>query len=112
MGLFGTKKKTTGDFQFRVSDAVEVPLRGYLLRLKLASGDPAIDDLGPGKSIRLRAPDGAERTVTVKGWSATIGVPSQKRFDRTHELDLMIETADAIVNNLPVEIGWTVSGPT
>ena len=108
MGLFGKEKKG-GAFEFKVSDAVEVPLRGYLLRLKLASGDPAIGDVGPGKRIRLRAPDGAENVITVMDWSVTQGPPSQKRLDRTRELDVMIEGKDATIDGRVVDIGWTAS---
>jgi hypothetical protein len=108
MGLFGNKK-TGGDFQFRVSDFVEIPMRGYLLRLKLVSGDPAIGDIAPGSRIALRAPDGTERVVTVKDYSVTQGVPSQKRLDRTRELDVVIAANDALGNGTPVEIGWTAS---
>ena len=111
MGIFGNKKATGEAFEFRVSDAVEVPLRGYLLRLKLLSGEPALADVGPGKRIRLRSPDGMESVVTIKDYSVTQGAPSQKRMDRTRELDVMIEGPDAIVNGRAVDIGWTALGP-
>jgi hypothetical protein len=112
MGIFGgEKKKSGGRYQFRVSDSLAVPLRGYLLRLKLVSGEPALGDIAPGKQITLRSPSGKERAVTVKDYSVTQGVPSQMRLDRTHELDLVIAAADAVVDNETVEIGWTVSGP-
>lgn len=111
MGIFGSKKATGGAFEFRVSDAVEVPLRGYLLRLKLLTGEPALGDIAPGKRIRLRSPDGNEGLVTIKDYSVTQGAPSQKRMDRTRELDVMIEGRDAVVNGHAVDIGWTASGP-
>jgi hypothetical protein len=111
MGLFGAKKKSGTSFQFRVSDALEVPGRGYLLRLKLNSGEAGLDDLGAGKSITLRGPNGTERTVPIKEISLTVGAPSQVRLDRTRELDIVIDTADAVVNGQVVDIGWTASGP-
>ena len=107
MGLFGSAKKSNGAFEFRVSDALEVPYRGYLLRLKLLSGEPTIGDLAPGERIRLRSPTGVERDVAVTDYSITQGVPSQKRFDRTRELDVLIAAADAVVDGEVVETGWT-----
>ena len=111
MGLFGGRKKSSGPFQFRVSDAVEVPHRGYLLRLKLISGDPAVADLRAGKRIRLRSPNGGERIVTIKDTATTIGPVSQTRLDRTREYDVVVDTPDAVVNGELIEIGWEASGP-
>ena len=95
--------------QFRVSDAVEVPLRGYLLRLKLLSGTPSLKEIKPGTAIRLRSPSGNERAVPIKDYSVIQGVASQKRLDRTRELDVVIDAADAVVNGEVVDIGWTVT---
>ena len=111
MGLFGSRKKSEGPFQFRVSDSVEVPLRGYLLRLKLLNGEPAIGDLAPGRKIKLRSPGGAERVVVIKANSVTQGPASQSRLDRTREFDIVIAAADAVTNNEAVDIGWTAVGP-
>ena len=111
MGLFRQKKRTGEPFEFRISDVVQVPLRGYLLRLKLQDGAPALGDIAPGKRIKLRSPAGVERVVTIKDYSVTQGVPSQKRLDRTRELDVVIEENDALVDGQPVDIGWTASGP-
>ncbi|HUP88236.1 MAG TPA: hypothetical protein VM100_02735 [Longimicrobiales bacterium] len=109
--MFGSKKKSGGAFSFRVSDAVEIPGRGFLLRLKLNDGDPAIADLGVGKKIILRSPAGGERAVVIKDHSVTQGPTSQDRLDRTREFDVVIETPDAVVENAAVDIGWTASGP-
>lgn len=98
-----------GPFQFRVSDALEVPLRGFLLRLRLLNGDPSLKDIAPGKSIRLRSPSGRERVVVVKDYSLVQGVASQKRLDRTRELDILIDTPDAVLDGEVVDIGWTVT---
>ncbi|MGQ0814873.1 MAG: hypothetical protein ACT4O1_10465 [Gemmatimonadota bacterium] len=111
MGIFGSRKKSGEPFEFRVSDAVEVPLRGYLLRLKLLNGDPALADIAPGGKIKLRAPEGTERVVTIKDYSATQGAASQKRLDRTRELDVMIEGREAVIDGQVVDIGWIASGP-
>jgi len=111
MGIFGGRKKSSGPFQFRVSDAVEIPNRGYLLRLKLINGDPAVGDLTSGKRIRLRAPGGAERVITIKDTATTIGPVSQTRLDRTREYDVVVATPDAVVDGQIVEIGWEATGP-
>jgi len=110
MGLFSKKKESTGPFEFRVSDALEVPLRGYLLRLKLVNGDPGLGDLAPGKQLTLKSPTGAERTIPIKDQAVTQGPASQSRLDRTREFDIIVENADAVVDGEVVDIGWTASG--
>ena len=111
MGLFGSSKKSSGPFRFRVSDAVQVPLRGYLLRLKLQDGTPALTDIAPGRKLRVRGPGGTERVVYVKDYSATEGVPSQKKLDARRELDIVISQEDGLVDGEEIQIGWTASGP-
>lgn len=111
MGLFSKKKKTGGSFEFRVSDAVQVPRRGYLLRLKLLSGTPALDDLSPGSKLRVAAPRGGARTISVKDFSATAGFPSQEKLDRYRELDIVIDQEDGLVDGEEIQIGWVASGP-
>lgn len=108
MGIFGSRKKSGGPFEFRVSDAVEVPLRGYLLRLKLIGGEPGLGDLTPGKNITLRSPAGKERVIPIKDQAMTQGVASQARLDRTREFDIIVEGNDAVVDGELAEIGWTV----
>lgn len=94
------------DYRFRVSDAYFVPLRGWMLRLKLLDGsfDPSM--LKPGASLRLRSPDGEERVVTVKGLSVTGGFQRKDRVDAYREFDLVIPTEDALRDDRPVSIGW------
>jgi hypothetical protein len=111
MGLFSKKKKATGPFQFRVSDSVQVPLRGYLLRLKLLNGEPQLDDLSPGRRIRIKAPSGRERVITVKDFSATAGFPSQEKLEQHRELDIIVEATEGVVDGEEIEIGWIASGP-
>lgn len=94
------------DFHFRVSDAYFVPLRGWMLRLKLLGGDFDPTMLKPGKSLRLRAPDGEERAVTVQGLSVTGGFQKKDRVDEYKEFDLVISTQDAVRDDRPVAIGW------
>lgn len=97
-------------FRFRISDVVEVPLRGYLLRLRLLEGSPRVSELGPGRSIRLRAPDGTEREVRVMDFAVTGGRATQARMERTRELDLVISREDALAGGRAIEIGWMVVG--
>lgn len=111
MGLFGKKKKSEGPFQFRVSDSVQMPMRGYLLRLKLLNGEPGIGDVSPGRKLRVSGPNGGERIIVIKDFSVTGGVQSQERLDRTRELDIVVESTDGMVNGEEIEIGWTASGP-
>lgn len=100
-----------GSFQFRVSDAVPVPLRGMLLRLRLLEGAPVLKDVKPGRRLRLVAPDGATREVAIKAHSLTAGRQTQDRLEKTRELDVIIDDGDAVVDGIPVEIGWTAAGP-
>ena len=111
MGFFSKKKTAGGPFEFRVSDAVQVPRRGYLLRLKVLSGTPALDDVKPGRKIKLRAPDGTERVVDVRDFSVTQGFPSQERLEKYRELDIIISQEDGAADGREVQIGWVASGP-
>jgi hypothetical protein len=110
------EKPNTGDaggaFRFRVSDSLEVPLRGHLLRLRRIEGSPSMKDLAPGQTIRVAGPDGTTRDVTILGHSATGGRASQKRLDTTGELDIVIPREQAGDGEARIAIGWSVSGPT
>ena len=112
MGLFRKKKKRAGGpFRFRVSDSVAVPMRGYLLRLKLQDGTPALSDLSPGRRLRVRGPQGGERVITVKDFSATEGFPSQAKLDQRRELDIVVAQEDGLLDGEEIQIGWLASGP-
>jgi hypothetical protein len=111
MGLFGKQKKSSGPFQFRVSDAVQVPRRGYLLRLKLQDGEPVLEDLSPGRKLRVRGPHGGDRVIVIKDYSATEGFPSQAKLDARRELDVIIDQTDGLVDGEEIQIGWLASGP-
>ena len=67
-----TNAPTSGVARFRVSDVVPVPLRGYMLRLRVTEGEPAAALVRPGRSLRLVGPDGGQRVVRIQG----IGAPS------------------------------------
>jgi hypothetical protein len=112
--MLGFGKKSSGEggaFAFRVSDVVDVPLRGIVLRLRLLEGSPALADLGVGSALQLRAPDGTERRVTIAAHPVTGGKPSQARLDRTREFDVLIAEAPGSGSVPTVEIGWTARGP-
>jgi hypothetical protein len=85
-------------------------MRGYLLRLRLLEGSPRISELGPGRRLRLRAPDGAERVVRVQDFAVVGGRATQARLERTRELDVIISREDALAGGRAVEIGWMVIG--
>ena len=94
------------DYRFRVSDSYFVPLRGWMLRLKLVDGAFAPDMLEPGTSLRLAAPDGEERTVTVKGLSVTGGFQKKDRVATYKEFDIIIPEEDGMREDRRIEIGW------
>ncbi len=100
-----------GGFRFRVSDALEVPLRGMLLRLRLLDGAPSMKDLAPGRKMRIGSAAGTERLVTIVGHSSTGGRATQDRLERTRELDVVIPKQEAGQGAERVDIGWHVTGP-
>lgn len=94
------------DYRFRISDAYFVPLRGWMLRLKLLEGDFNPGSLKPGSSLRLVAPDGEDRVVTVKGLAVTGGRQKKERVEAYREFDLVIPPEDAVRHDRQVDIGW------
>ncbi len=103
-------KSKSGPYTFRVSDALEVPLRGHMLRLRLTEGAPSMGDLGVGRVLRLRSPDGETRDVPILAHSATGGKASQKRLDEVRELDVIVDS-NLVLQGSPVTIGWHATGP-
>jgi len=111
MPVSNASSELGGDaFRFRVSDVVRVPLRGYMLRLRLNAGQPRFEELKPGRRLRLRSPDGLEHVVTIKDHAIVGGRQTQERLDRTRELDIIIPEADAFAEGRPIEIGWFAVG--
>jgi hypothetical protein len=100
-----------GAFRFRVSDSLEVPLRGHMLRLKLIEGSPSMKDLSRGHQLRVESPAGTSRSVRIIGHSATGGRATQKRLDTTRELDVVIPAEDAGAGRDRIGIGWVATGP-
>lgn len=103
--------KDGGTPRFNVSDALDVPLRGFLLRLRLVDGRAAVKDIGAGVRLRLRSPDGLERMVTVVAKSLTGGRNGQARLDKTGQIDVIIPFEEAYQDNRPIGIGWSAEGP-
>jgi hypothetical protein len=105
------KSRAGGAFRFRVSDSLDVPLRGWLLRLRLLDGTPSLKDLAPGSHLRLQSPQGQERVVTILAHAVTGGRSTQERLERIGELDVVIALTDARGDGDGVAIGWIASGP-
>lgn len=99
------------DYRFRISDAYFVPLRGWMLRLKLLEGSFDPKSLKPGSSLRLIGPDGESRVVTVKGLSVTGGRQKKERVEQYREFDLVISPEDAVQDGQQVDIGWEAVPP-
>lgn len=106
-----TRESTGGTPRFNVSDALDVPLRGFLLRLRRVDGDVSVKDFGPGTRLLLRSPDGLERAVTVTARSLTGGRNTQGRLDRTGQIDLIISSEEAYQDGRPIGVGWSAEGP-
>jgi hypothetical protein len=109
--MLGMKRKrgAGGVAVFRVSDVVEVPLRGLMLRLRRVEGTPSVVDLGPGAILQLKSAEGTERRFRIVEHTVTGGKQTQERLERTGELDVLVvdETGEAV----RPEIGWLATGP-
>ena len=104
-------KNQSGTARFNVSDALDVPLRGFLLRLRRTDGSFSVKDLGPGSQLRLTSPTGHERVVTVRAHSLTGGRNTQERLEKTGQIDLIVSSEDAYAEGGAIGIGWTAEGP-
>ena len=104
-------KSATGPFRFRVSDALSVPLRGYMLRLRLVDGVPALADVSAGRKLRLKSPEGTTRTVSIKDVAVTTGAMTQELLEKNRVLDVVISQPDASADGEWIEIGWEATGP-
>ena len=96
-------------FRFQVSDVFDVPMRGKVLRLKVAEGKPSLKSLQPGARLKLRSTSGQERVVTIMDHAITGGVQSQSRLDATGELDIVVSFAEGEIEGEPIQIGWTAT---
>ena len=97
--------------KYRVSDVSEVPLRGFILRLRVLEGEPSMKDLKGGR-LRVTGPDGTSRIIEIRDFAVTAGRSSQKRLDRYKEVDVIISAEDALGapdERAPIRLGWTAT---
>jgi hypothetical protein len=95
---------------FRVIDALDLPYRGRLLRLRLAEGSaPPIRELKKSR-ILARSSRGQEQLLRVLGFATVGGRPSDRRLARTGRIDLVVDSEDGRVPP-SVSTGWEVLGP-
>ena len=93
------------DFEMSVSDVLDVPLRGQVLRLKVTRGTPQAAALTKGKRLRVSGP-GGEHVVRIVDHSITGGNVTQKRLEKYREFDALIEPADGGSDRLPIDFGY------
>lgn len=99
----------TSRYRFRVSDVVQVPLRGTMLRLKLLEGDPSPDALEAGKTIRLVGPGGRTASAQVRSLAVTTGSAAKETLHQYRQVDVVV-APESSSDGLPVGIGWFVVG--
>jgi len=95
---------------FRVIDAMNLPYRGRLVRLRLAEGSaPPIRDLKGGRLL-ARSPEGGEEILRVLDFAVVGGRPTDVRLARTGRIDLVVDSDDG--KRAPsVAAHWKVTGP-
>lgn len=92
---------------FRVIDALDAPHGGRILRLQLQDGPPPrVRDL-KGSRLTATAPDGTQRSVTVKGFAAFGGRVSDRRLADTGRIDVHVR--EDASNVPPVSIKWLLT---
>lgn len=97
---------TQGTVVFRVLDAMNGPLSGRILRLRLQSGEaPTISSL-KGSEMIATGPDGQSCRFRVTGFAVFGGKPSNDRLTRTGRVDVHIEELD---DGGPIGLRWEVS---
>lgn len=80
--------------EFMVTDAMKAPHGGWILRLRLESGEaPSIRQLKKGALI-ARSPEGEERRVRIKGFPLFAGTPSDERLASTGRLQIHVADAE------------------
>ena len=102
--------------RWRVSDVSEVPLRGFILRLRLQDGAPSVKDL-KGGTLRVTAPTSfgrmhIARVVGIRDFAVSGGRASQAYVDRYGLVDVIVSAEDAVGGadgDSPIRIGWTAT---
>jgi hypothetical protein len=97
---------TQGTVVFRVLDAMNGPLSGRILRLRLQSGEaPTISSL-KGSEMVATGPDGQTCRFRVTGFAVFGGKPSNDRLTRTGRVDVHVEELD---DGGPIGLRWEVT---
>ncbi len=92
---------------FRVIDAHDHPHGGRILRLRLGKGaPPSLREL-KGGPVTATSPTGDSGKLTVSGFSAAGGKPSDRRLARTGRIDVHVTGESAG----PADVGWEVALP-
>jgi hypothetical protein len=90
---------------FRVLDAMDAPLSGRILRLRLQSGEaPSVRSLKGSEMVAV-SPTGERCRIRVKAFAVFGGKPSDDRFTRTGRIDVQVEE---IGGGGPVGLQWEV----
>jgi hypothetical protein len=107
-----TAQTKTQNVVFRVLDLMAGPHHGWLLRLRLQSGDtPTIREL-KGARMLLENSDGRTRELVIQGFPMMGGRPTDGRFARSGRLDVHAAPTDSGDEAPPVFTGtWELSGP-
>ena len=92
-------------FEMKVSDIVEVPLRGQMLRLKVVSGAVAVSDLAVGRKLRLTGPSGEQQVVEIVAHTLSGGNVTQKRLDQYGEFDALVRPVEGAQES-PIDYGF------
>ena len=92
---------------FRVIDAYDHPHGGRILRLRLGKGEPPTLRELRGGTMTATSETGESARLSVSGFSAAGGKPSDGRLARTGRIDVHVTGEGA----RPVDVGWEVAGP-
>ena len=91
----------------KVSDVLDVPLRGQVLRLKVTDTVPRVADIAVGRRLRVRSPQGEEHIVRIIDHSVIGGKVTQARIERVREFDVLIRSDSDGAARVPVDFGYT-----
>ena len=96
---------------FKVIDVMDAPHGGWILRLRLQSGEsPSLKELR-GSRMEMRSPGGATLPVIVKSFAIFGGKPTDDRVTRSGRLDLHVEPTEAGARAPSVVDRWELVGP-
>ena len=96
---------------FKVSDIMDGPHKGWILRLRLHTGEaPTIKEI-KGARMALRSAEGVSREVVVRSFPTFGGKPSDDRLARSGRLDVSVEPADSGAEAPSVVERWELVGP-